>query len=256
MRYNYRVPYLSLFILLAAGLGCGRLSRIGQTNTSSGSNASNPNVSANGPSKSTPSSTTSSSTPLDAVMNAFNSMRTAPSYTEKMSFTGEHGENTMTLEHLAPDKFHIMREGQAVKGVGSQTSESIFIGDKGWMRQDNGPWKPMPANVAGIGGMLKEIGDPDKFSDQPGRTVDGKEAGSEVVDGQMAKVYIVTNTRSTAAKNEDAVDDSVSRTLKLWINADGLPIKFEETVDMGQGSSQVINGTIDFTAKPVIEAPM
>lgn len=256
MRYTHHFLYLSLFILLAVGFGCGRLSQIGRGNTSpSGTNVSNSTVPRNEPAKSTAPSTAGSSSPLDAVKNAFSSMRVAPSYTEKMNITREHLNNTLTLEHVSPDRFRIKREGQVGAGLGSQTSESIFIGDKGWIRRGDGPWKPMPANLK-IGEMLKEIGNPDKFSDlPPGRTIEGKETGSEMVDGQQAKVYVVTNIRSTAAGNDESGDDSVSRTLKLWLNAGGLPIKFEETADFGQGSTEVINGTIDFTSTPVIEAP-
>jgi hypothetical protein len=143
-------------------------------------------------------------TPEDEVKASMDKFLKARSFHAVMDMEGARGM-TNEMDFVAPDRYRMKMP------VGTQ----VIIGDTMYMQADGHSMKvPLPK------GTLSQWRDPLKFEEnKAGLSVQA--LGSDHVDGQPAKKYLVRNTQPEA--NE----------FTFWIGGDGLPLQL-----LHQGQSQ------------------
>jgi hypothetical protein len=139
---------------------------------------------------------------LEKVMDGFLNVR---SYHATMDSANAKGAITMEMDFVAPDRYSITMP------MGTQ----YVIGDTMYMTVQGRTMKvPLPK------GQIANYRDPARFeADKATMTVEA--LGSDTVDGQAARKYLVRNTRPTPIEST------------LWVGGDGFPLRIEVASDTG-----------------------
>ncbi len=125
-------------------------------------------------------------------------------------------------EYISPDRRHSIYERKT--GETTFREETISIGQKKYVRRDNGNWKELSliGNSAGNGtgsgsGFKTAIIDNEK-------TVECKYKGKETIKNQKADLYVLTTTRRYNSPN---FKSTTVITEKFWLDKDGIFLKRE-----------------------------
>ena len=144
--------------------------------------------------------------PMEEMEASTTMFRNARSYHAVMSAEGAQGMDN-EIDFVAPDRYRMKMP------MGTQ----VIIGDTMYMQVEGRSMKvPMPK------GTLTSMRDPMRMEEaREGMRVEA--LGSERVDGQAAKKYLVRHTRPTPGE------------FTLWIGSNGLPLQF---VQQGQAQGK------------------
>jgi hypothetical protein len=177
------------------------------------------------------------STPEQAVIAALQAQLTAGPYRTRTTVVSAKGTLVLTGELIPPDRLHMTTRR------GEHTSESIYIGDKGWKKVD-GQWIPLSASARGMLAKMWATA-ADELDESIGEV---QAAGTDMVAGQPALVYTYTST-----VDRGGADPAVSE-IKLWVStATGLPVKMEsrgEVMGVQATTTQWIEHDPNITIEP------
>lgn len=139
---------------------------------------------------------------IGKVMDGFLGVR---SYHATLDTTNPKGNITMEMDFVAPDRYRMKMP------MGTQ----YVIGDTMYMTMDGRTMKlPLPK------GQTANYRDPASFAANKA-TMQVEALGSDTVDGQAAKKYLMRNTQPVPGEST------------LWVSADGYPLKIEVSGDTG-----------------------
>lgn len=139
---------------------------------------------------------------IGKVMEGFLGAR---SYHATLDTTNPKGNITMEMDFVAPDRYRMKMP------MGTQ----YVIGDTMYMTMDGRTMKlPLPK------GQTANYRDPASFEANKA-TMQVEALGSDTVDGQAAKKYLMRNTQPVPGEST------------LWVSADGYPLKIEVSGDTG-----------------------
>ena len=181
---------VTLLILAAVSLGCGKLSGLMQGGAGSAGGGGG--------------SATGGSDPKADIVEASKKFIALKSFSAKMDGMGQT-EIKSQVDYVAPDRYHIQYLGGTGAGL-----EMIMIGNQSFMKT-NGKWTKMPGdNNASIPTLR------DSFTEQGLKTLeDVKFEGEETVDGKPALAYTYKNVTPKGG---------FRFTSKIWVGkASGLP---------------------------------
>ncbi len=185
--------------------------------------------------------------PLDVMLRAMHAQLDAKSFRAHITSTTDKGTNsTMTVEYAAPDRYRMVREGDAAGGAGKNAQMEFVIADnKTFIKTPNGGWVQSPID-AGV--MIKAFRDP-KTIEELTKTADVKLVGPDTLDGQPMLVYQYTQNNPLGM--------NLKSTAKTWLSvADGLPRKTETDGDFNGVKSHTVVTVSDFNSDIKIESPV
>ncbi|NZA27825.1 hypothetical protein H0E84_15715 [Luteimonas sp. SJ-92] len=148
------------------------------------------------------------SDPRGEVMAALERMLAADSYVAEI----ETGAGTMTLEHVAPDRFRMTLPDGITQTI---------VGDRMYMRMQ-GQTMELPLQE----GMLEEMRDRGRIAARQERA-SFESLGADSVAGAPARKYRMTH--------EDPADPPAT----LWIGDDGYPLQMQVAGDDAQGPTTI-----------------
>lgn len=157
--------------------------------------------------------------PLDAkaeigrMMDSFVSVK---SYHVDMSTSTPKGDMAMDMDFVAPDRYRMKMP------MGTQ----YVIGDTMYMSMDGRTMK-----MALPKGQVTNYRDPAQLEANKA-TMTVESLGSDTVNGQVAKKYLIRNTQPRPVEST------------IWVGADGYPLKIEVA---GEASGQVARTTIRYS---------
>jgi len=241
---NLRKGAIGVSILFAVW-GCGRFSRTTRNARLDG----NENSVASEPAAN--SAKLDSGSPRSDLLTALQNRSKAPSYRMEGTITSSNGrESTIIMEFQSPDRFHIIRNGNAHE-IGTENGEMMSIAGDTWVKTKDGSWKKSPVHID----LAQTIFGGDSLdalvSDS---TATVKLLGTESLNGSEMKVY-----QYTSEKKDEDNGGLIKETGKYWIGgADGRPYKMEgeyEMNEMGKNLTSNVTGTFDYNASVKIEPP-
>lgn len=155
------------------------------------------------------------SSPEDEVKASMDKFLKAKSFHAVMTMEGARGM-TNEMDFVAPDRYRMQMP------VGTQ----VIIGDTMYMQADGRSMKvPLPK------GTLSQWRDPLKIEEnKAGLSVEA--LGSDSVDGQAAKKYLVRNTQPEPSE------------FTFWIGSDGLPLQL---LHQGQAQGKPYSMTLRYS---------
>lgn len=176
----------------------------------------------------------------DAIIAALQAMLKAGPYRTKTTIVSDSGTINMTGELIPPDKLRT-----TMKTAGFE-SETIVIGDKGWIKRD-GKWATSPV----AGKVILDAAFAVQTAEQIGATIsDAKALGTETVNGEQTRVYTYTSTTDLGEAGK------VVSAVKLWVSVkSGRPIKQEVAGEASGVKSNTVQ-TIEYDSAITIAAPM
>jgi len=226
MRFEQKIKGVSLCGLLVCAIGCSSPSSSAGTSYVSGaSGGKSSSVAA------------ASDNPLDAIIKAIHALYGVKSYRVRMTTTLSDGNTqSILVEFVAPDRFHIIIDGD----------EMIVVGASTHMKRPNGSWAKVPVDV---GPMIAAFRDPN-MEEELRKSTEVKLIGPETLDGMPMLVYQYTTT--TKDKGMD-----LKGVTKLWVSVvDSLPRKSETEVEL-KGVKSITTGVYDdYNADIRIEPPL
>lgn len=195
-----------------------------------------------------PAATTAPAAPLapagdarDAILAAMRKQLTSGPYRTNAAITSENGSVEIIGEVIPPDRM------RSISTIAGRKSETIFIGDKGWMKMGDADWKDMGSVNAAMALSQFSAG---MVDDMANAISDARLIGPDVVNNapSMAYSYFMDSN-----KFKTPID--VKSKVKIWVDvATGLIVKQEiDGEAMGVKSKTVQTVTYDPAIK--IEAP-
>ncbi|MET0756211.1 MAG: hypothetical protein ABWY31_08850 [Pseudoxanthomonas sp.] len=156
----------------------------------------------------------------DEVKASMDKFLKARTFHAVMTMEGARGM-TNEMDFVAPDRYRMKMP------MGTQ----LIIGDTMYMQADGRSMKvPLPK------GTLSQWRDPMKFEEnKAGLSVDA--LGSDSVDGQPAKKYLVRNTQPESSQTQPTE-------FTYWIGSDGLPLQLVHT---GQSQGKPYSMTLRYS---------
>ena len=181
---------------------------------------------------------------LAAIRAAYQKAAEQRSFRARMTTESDGKQHESTMEYAAPGRMHMVMR--------TQNMEHILIDGAHYMKSD-GKWTRLPVSS---GAMLEQIRkDPEAIAAFE-RTVSGAQrVGAETVNGVPATAYRYYQ----AAKIAGALGSSAGW-VKMWVGANGLPLKVESEstgsiLGMGSRGKTTIFYS-DYGANVRINAPM
>lgn len=150
-------------------------------------------------------------------------------------------------EIIPPDREHFVSENESVEGV--KRYEFIRIGDKRFVRENNGEWKEESGNGRGSGnGAGAGI---DAVIE---RTVERRVKKGETVNNQTADLYEIVTVTKYIYPNKTITN---SWKQSYWIDKNGLFVRTED--EFQNGEANTISRTVrdyEYDSNIKIEAPI
>ncbi|HLL13685.1 MAG TPA: hypothetical protein VK388_01280 [Pyrinomonadaceae bacterium] len=184
--------------------------------------------------------------PLDVMTRAMRAQLDAKSYRAHVTSTlADAAPNKMIIEYAAPDRYRMIREGQAGGGEENARMEFVVVANAMYIKKPDGGWTRAPINP---GEMIKSFRDP-KMLDELVKTADVKFVGADTLDGAPMLVYQYTQNNPMGM--------NLKSTSKTWLSvADGLPRKTETEGVLEGKTTKTLITISDYNADIKIESPV
>lgn len=171
--------------------------------------------------------------PRQVLVKSMRALLAVKSFRARMETTAAGGRVLVTMEYVAPDRYHMKTD----------TSEVIIIGQDAY-QNEGGSWQRMQGDV---GSFVASFRDP-RMVDEISRSAEVKFLGEETLDGERVLVYQYTI---------DSIQGRpVKSTSRTWIGAgDALPRKVDGEAEFNSMKSRTVGTYSDFGADIRIEPP-
>lgn len=188
-----------------------------------------------------------STNPRGELTKSMSAMLAAKSYRVHWTTSSDNGNSTMDMEFVAPDRYHILREGD-VRGR-TLKNETIIVGSDTYMKMGEGTWQKFPMNM---NALIAQFRDP-KVIEEISKSTDVKFIGPDTVNGIPAMVYQYTFS--------DSQGKGFRTSATTWIAVtNNLPVKTESEGEVEiMGKNVKSKSTIVYSGfeEPItIERPM
>jgi len=180
--------------------------------------------------------------PKAAILQALRRQLTAGPYRSTTTITVGGAPQTVTGEVIPPDRMHVIMD------LGDMKMEMIYIGDKTWSKQGDGPWQSSDQMGAAAGGLVDES----MIADTEQTITEAALVGPEQVDGVDTLVYAFTTdlSKSTLTPMESIVHS------KVWIaTATGLVVRQEIEDTSAESPSKTVQ-VVEYDPSITIEPPV
>ena len=173
--------------------------------------------------------------PIDVMTASMKAQLDAKSYRARLESLADGKNMTMTIEYVAPDRFHMT----------APMNETIIVGSDTFVKLPTGQWQKVPINA---NEMISSFRDP-KMIEELRNSTDVKFLGTDSLDGVPVKIYQYT------VKN--AFGTNMTSTSKAWIATnDNLPRRMEVEADVNGKPSKTLITYYDYNADIKILPPM
>ncbi|MCX6029088.1 MAG: hypothetical protein NT169_07270 [Chloroflexi bacterium] len=178
------------------------------------------------------------------IFDAMRAQLAAKSFRMTMNTEDGDKKTTMTIEYVAPDRFHMIQ---------ASGMEIILLKDGMYQRSTkDGPWNKLPGSMGS--NIVTSILDPKNVEELKNTmSVDKvKFLGPELLDGKLMWVYQYDTTVKVG-------DTTINSTAKVWIGVlDKLPYRSESESDsfVNKGSRTKTTNVYQYDPNIKIEAPV